>query len=135
MATGDLNIKKHGEYEFVCWYWQQGNAWGHECRLCKTGEKAGYELSKYRTRYYNRTWEKYTYQSVMYGALEEYKKQELARYIENYKYENKLKYYDMEETHDWVEKPLPRGVKKKLEEEFNNQPLWQELNNYIEEGE
>lgn len=79
MATGDLNIKKHGEYEFVCWYWQQGNAWGHECRLCKTGEKAGYELSKYRTRYYNRTWEKYTYQSVMYGALEEYKKQELSR--------------------------------------------------------
>lgn len=134
MAQGDITIHKHNEYEFICWYWETSNAWGHEVRLCKTGEQGGVELGRARVRYYNRTWEYYTYQSAMAQALENYKKQELERFIERYKYDNKLKYYDMEETHDWVEKPLPRGMKKKLTEEFNAQPLWQELEEYVKRG-
>ena len=133
MKTGDITIKKFKDYEFVCWYWETSNAWGHECRLCKTGEMAGFELSKARVRYYNRTWEAYTFQSVMYEALENYKKSELNRHLDNYKYANGLKGYNSE-TYEEFEKPFPKGVKKKLVEEFNNQTKWGEIKNFIERG-
>lgn len=133
MKTGDITIKKFKNYEFVCWYWETSNSWGHECRLCDVGEMAGIEIGKARVRYYNRTWEAYTFQSVMYEALENYKKSELDRHLENYKYSNGLKYYDTE-VHDTVEKPFPKGVKKQLVEEFNNQVKWGEIKNFIERG-
>lgn len=129
---GLMNIKEsknYKDYQFVCWYWEQGNAWGHEARLCKYGTEVG----KGRTRYYNRTWEAYTYQSVMRMALDDYKKQELERYIENYKYENNLKGWNRETSENY-EKPLPKGKRKELTEEFNNQPIWKELEDFVREG-
>lgn len=134
MKTGDITIKKFKNYEFVCWYWATSRAWGHECRLCNVGEMAGIEIGKARVRYYNRTWEAYTFQSVMYEALGNYKKSELNRYLDNYKYSNGLKGYDHEKGVEY-EKPFPKGVKKKLVEEFNNQARWEDIKNYIKRGE
>lgn len=133
MAQGNLTIHKHNEYEFVCWWWETGNAWGHEVRLVKTGKAGGCELGKARVRYYNRTWEKYTFQSAMFSALADYKKSELAKFLEDYKYNNGLKGYDMDNHLEW-EKPFPKGVKKQVIEEFEAKPIWEELENYIEEG-
>lgn len=129
-----VNIKKFKNFEFVCWGWETSNAWGHECRLCDVGERAGLEVGKYKTRYYNRTWEAYTFQSVMFGALENYKKNELENYLNNYKYLNGLKGYDREKGVEY-DKPFPRGMKKKLTEEFNANPKWEELENYVRRGE
>lgn len=134
MSTGDITIHKHDKFEFVCWSWSTSNAWGHEVRLCEVGAKAGVELSKARVRYYNRTWEMYQYQSAMYQALENYKEQELKRFIDNYKYTNGLKGWNSE-AHEEYEKPLPRGKRKELVEEFNKNPLWEELKSYVERGE
>jgi hypothetical protein len=125
----NIEIRKYKNFDFVCWYWQQGKRWGHECRLCKDGIEIGND----KTRYYNRTWEAYKYQTVMRGAIENYKKQELAREIEGYKYNNGLKGYDMDK-HEEYNKPLPRGVKAKITEEFNKQPIWEELDNFVKEG-
>ena len=111
--TGDYKLFKHGDYTFVCNYWETSRAWGHEVHLMHGLS----EVSKARVRYYNRTWEKYTFQSAMYEALENYKKIEQERYLNNYKYSNGLKYWDTE-THEEVDKPFGRGVKKKLLEEF-----------------
>lgn len=53
------------EYEFICKSANTRNGFKHECELFVNGNwKAN------ATCYYlNRTWEKYTYQSVMYSAV------------------------------------------------------------------
>ncbi len=129
MAQGNITIHKYKDYEFVCWYWDTSNAWGHECRLCKNGM----ELARGRARYYNRTWECYTFQTVMFEALENYKKQELERFIDDYKYGNGYKGYDTE-THKEFENRLPRGMKQKLEKAFEANPKWTELHDFVKDG-
>lgn len=113
MSTGKFTVYKFGDYEFASRYWETSRAWGHECYLLHEGIG---EVGKARYRYYNRTWECYTFQSVMFGALEDYKKQELERYLNNRKIELGLKGFD-EEWHEF-DKPWGRGQKKQVIEEF-----------------
>lgn len=134
---GEITIKKHGEYEFACWSWQTSNAWGHEVRLCKVGERAGVEVGKARVRYYNRTWERYTYQSAMYDALDNYEQNEQARFLSDYKYAHELKGYDADK-HEWFEKPFKRGQKAQALAEFAKTDTAKDiemLKEYIERGE
>ena len=135
--AGDMKIMKHGGYEFACWSWQTSNAWGHEVRLCKVGERAGVEVGKARVRYYNRTWEKYTYQSAMYEALENYKQNEIERFLSNYKCSHELAGYDMDK-HEWFEKPFKRGEKAQALAEFEKTEVAKDikaLKEYVERGE
>ena len=120
-----MYIYKYNEYDFVCEYWERGQAWGHKVTLCKHGQ----EVASAKIRYYNRTWEEYTYQSAMYSALENYQRQELDRYINDYKLKNGLKGFD--DNYKEFEKPLPRGMKKKLTDEFKSWPLWYQLELFI----
>lgn len=113
MSTGQFTVYKFGDYEFASRYWETSRAWGHECYLLHDGIG---EVGKARYRYYNRTWECYTFQSVMFGALEDYKKHELERYLNNRKIELGLKGFD-EDWHEF-EKPWGRGQKKQVIEEF-----------------
>lgn len=62
-------IKKEvngNEYMFVCKTWYRSNAWGHKCTLFVNKN----EYEKESCRYYNRTWECYTYQSVCIGCIQ-----------------------------------------------------------------
>ena len=130
--TGDINIKRKGDYEFACWYWETSRAWGHEVRLCKNGVEVG----RSRVRYYNRTWECYTYQSTMYGAVEDYERRERARYLERYKYNHELAGYDMEK-HELFNKPFKRGQKAQALAEFAESDIAKdikELNEFVKEG-
>lgn len=111
--TGQFTVYKFGDYEFASRYWETSRAWGHECYLLHDGIG---EVGKARYRYYNRTWECYTFQSVMFGAVDDYEKQELARYLNNRKIELGLKGFD-EEWHEF-EKPWKRGQKKQAIEDF-----------------
>lgn len=113
MSTGKFTVYKFGDYEFASRHWGTSRAWGHECYLLHDGIG---EVGKARYRYYNRTWECYTFQSVMFGALEDYKKQELERYLNNRKIELGLKGFD-EEWHEF-DKPWGRGQKKQVIEGF-----------------
>jgi hypothetical protein len=113
MSTGKFTVYKFGDYEFASRYWETSRAWGHECYLLHDGIG---EVGKARYRYYNRTWECYTFQSVMFGAIEDYKKQELARYLNNRKIELGLKGFD--EDYNEFDKPWGRGQKKQVIEEF-----------------
>lgn len=72
---------KNNKYEFVNEYWETYYAWGHKTTILKNGV----QQVEHKVRYYNRTWEYYTYQTCMYGALEELKNRELNYYIESYK--------------------------------------------------
>ena len=134
---GEITIKKHGAYEFACWSWQTSNAWGHEVRLCKVGERAGVEVGKARVRYYNRTWERYTYQSAMYSALDSYERNEQARFLSSYKCAHELAGYDMDK-HEWFEKPFKRGQKAQALAEFAKTDTAKDiemLKEYIKRGE
>ena len=137
MAQSEVKIKRSGDYEFVCWYWDTSNAWGHEVRLCKVGERAGMEVGRARVRYYNRTWEAYTYQSAMYSALEDYKQKEIKHFLEGWKLEHELKGWDYDKHEEW-EKPFKRGQQAVALAEFeatDTAKEIKELKNYIEKGE
>ena len=120
--TGEYRLYKHEDYTFVCNYWETSNAWGHEVHLIK----GLHEVSKARVRYYNRTWEKYTFQSAMFEAVENYKRDEQERYLNNYKYKHGLKYWDTD-THEEVDKPFGRGEKKQAIEEFEKSEKMAEI--------
>ena len=118
--------------EFLCRGWDTSRAWGHEVYVID----GAIEVAHYKVRYYNRTWEAYRYQSAMYGALDEYKKSELARYIRNRKIEMGLIEWDSE-AHCEIDKPFKRGQKKKLIEEFEQSELGkkiEKIKEHIHEG-
>lgn len=118
--------------DFMCRGWDTSRAWGHEVFVID----GAFEVAHYRVRYYNRTWEAYRFQSAMYGALDEYKRSELNRYLRNKKIELGLIEWDSE-THEDIEKPFKRGQKKKLIEEFEQSELCQKIEKikqHINEG-
>lgn len=115
--TGNFSIIKFNEWDFVNNYWETSNAWGHECHLLKNGS----EMAKARARYYNRTWEKYTYQSVMLEAVYNARKDHLDHYIEAYKANNDIKRFKT-------------GQKKQIEEQFDKEyPIYNELETFVKE--
>ena len=55
---------------FICSYWERRGAWGHHVELVNA--RTGAVLGAYNIRYLNRTWERFTYQTAMAGAVEAY---------------------------------------------------------------
>ena len=97
-------------WELVNEYWETSYSWGHKTTIIRNG----YDYGTYKVRYYNRTWECYTYQTCMYGAIEKTKEEELQRFIDSYKYKNNITRFK-------------RGEKQKVIEDFNNTELGKEL--------
>ena len=85
MEIRTLKIGKN-IWQLVNESWSTSRSWGHKTNVLKNG----YEYVEHKCRYINRTWERYTYQSCMFGAVEEIKERELNRFIDNYKYENNV---------------------------------------------
>ena len=73
--------KSGNVWKFVNEYWENSNGWGHKTTVFKNS----YDYEPHKVRYLNRTWEMYTYQSCMSGAVSTIYEDELNRYIENYK--------------------------------------------------
>lgn len=86
-----MEIKKYirgkNEYEFVCEYWETSQAWGHKVTMLKNG--CEYQINK--VRYYNRTWEMWTYQTAISGAIYKEIKEREKILINDYKYNNGIK--------------------------------------------
>ncbi len=85
MEIRKLRIGKN-TWELINETWENSRAWGHKTNVLKNGV----EYASHRCRYYNRTWEMYTYQSCMFGAIAEIKNEKLASFIDNYKQENNI---------------------------------------------
>lgn len=56
--------------------WETSRAWGHEVSVMMGGRGA-----KHRTTYYNRTWERWAYESCLYSALEDIMQNEIDRAV------------------------------------------------------
>lgn len=76
-----MRIFEYKNFKIVGETYETSNSWGHKAVVFK----GDYELAKSKIRYYNRTWERYTYQSVILDALYEAIKKRECRLIAHYK--------------------------------------------------
>lgn len=90
--------------------WSNSNGWGHKTTVIRNS----YSYDPHKVRYHNRTWEMYTYQTCMSGAISTIYVDELRHYVDNYKYTNNIDRF----------KP---GEKEKVIEAFNKTDLGQDL--------
>ena len=86
MEIRRVNGKKGNKIELVNESWSTSKNWGHKTNVIVNG----YDYGKYKVRYYNRTWESYTFQSCMSGAIAKVMRYNITRYLENYKYTNNI---------------------------------------------
>ena len=67
MQSRTINVNEK-DYTFICAYRSNRSGFVHECEL-----HIGAQVFESKCQYYNRTWEPYTYHSVMCSALYEYR--------------------------------------------------------------
>ena len=86
MEIRKIKCKSGNEYNIVNEYWETSHAWGHKSTLIAPWG----EVESHKVRYYNRTWEKYTYESCMSGLIETILEDNLKSYITEYKEKNDI---------------------------------------------
>ena len=86
MEIRRVNGKKGNKIELVNESWSTSKNWGHKTNVIVNG----YDYGTYKVRYCNRTWESYTFQSCMTGAIAKVMRYNITRYLENYKYTNNI---------------------------------------------
>ena len=77
----------NNEYEFVNSYRSNRSGFVHETQLFKNGQLIG----EYKQQYYNRTWESYTYQTVMKAVVRILLDIEFEEFKDAYKRHNNIK--------------------------------------------
>lgn len=84
----EIRNKKIGNnnWQLINESWQKGYSWGHRTIVFKNG----YEMAEHKCRYYNRTWESYTYETCMLCAIDDIEETEKRIFIKNYKYKNDI---------------------------------------------
>lgn len=75
--TGRRDFELDNQYRITCWTYETRYSWGHYAELYQNGSRI--DDTKYT--YYNRTWESYTYQSIIHGLIDKAKLPETYRKI------------------------------------------------------
>ena len=86
MEIKKIICKSGREYNIVNETWETSRAWGHKSTLVAPWG----EVESHKVRYYNRTWESYTYQTCMCGLLDTILEDNLKSYITQYKEKNDI---------------------------------------------
>ena len=86
MEIKKIICKNGREYNIINEYWETSRAWGHKSTLIAPWG----EVESHKVRYYNRTWERYTYESCMSGLIETILEDNLKSYITQYKEKNDI---------------------------------------------
>ena len=86
MEIKKIICKNGREYNIVNETWETSRAWGHKSTLVAPWG----EVESHKVRYYNRTWESYTYESCMSGLLNSILENDLKDYITQYKEKNDI---------------------------------------------
>ena len=86
MEIKKIICKSGREYNIVNETWETSRAWGHKSTLIAPWG----EVESHKVRYYNRTWERYTYESCMSGLIETILEDNLKSYITQYKEKNDI---------------------------------------------
>lgn len=110
MELRKIKCKSGNEYNIVNEYWETSRAWGHKSTLL-----ASYgDVATHKTRYYNRTWESYTYQSCMSALISNELESNLKSYMAQYK-----------DTHDI--KRATTEIKEQIKKEWQQKEYVQDL--------
>ena len=86
MEIKKIICKSGREYNIVNETWETSRAWGHKSTLIAPWG----EVESHKVRYYNRTWESYTYETCMLCAIDEIEETEKNKFINDYKYQNNI---------------------------------------------
>ena len=86
MEIKKIICKSGREYNIINEYWETSRAWGHKSTLVAPWG----EVESHKVRYYNRTWERYTYESCMSGLINTILEDNLKSYITRYKEKNDI---------------------------------------------
>ena len=97
-------------YNIVNEYWETSRAWGHKSTLVAQWG----EIESRKVRYYNRTWESYTYQTCMSGLLDSILENDFKNYITREKENNGIA-------------RLTKGKKAELEQKWSDNSYIQDL--------
>lgn len=110
MEIKKIICKSGNEYNIVNEYWETSNSWGHKSTLIAPWG----EVESKKVRYYNRTWESYTYQHCM-------------RYLLGTILENNLKSYITQVKEIRGITRLLKGTREEIENDWNNKEYIQDL--------
>ncbi len=112
MEIRKIKCKSGNEYNIVNEYWETSRAWGHKSTLVAPWG----EVESRKVRYYNRTWESYTYQNCMSGLLDTILENNLKSYIAQIKevrgITRLLKSTREEIENDWNKKEYTQDLKE-----------------------
>ena len=112
MEIRKIKCKSGNEYNIVNEYWETSNSWGHKSTLIAPWG----EVESRKVRYYNRTWESYTYQNCMSGLLDTILENNLKSYIAQIKevrgITRLLKSTREEIENDWNKKEYIQDLKE-----------------------
>lgn len=110
MEIRKIKCKSGNEYNIVNEYWETSNSWGHKSTLIAPWG----EVESHKVRYYNRTWESYTYQTCMSGLLDTILENNLKSYIAQIKEVRGIT-------------RLLKGTREEIENDWNKKEYIQDL--------
>ena len=110
MEIRRIKCKSGNEYNIVNETWETSRAWGHKSTLVAPWG----EVESRKVRYYNRTWESYTYQTCMSGLLDTILENNLKSYIAQIKEVRGIT-------------RLLKGTREEIENDWNKKEYIQDL--------
>lgn len=110
MEIRKIKCKSGNEYNIVNETWETSRAWGHKSTLVAPWG----EVESRKVRYYNRTWESYTYQTCMSGLLDTILENNLKSYIAQIKEVRGIT-------------RLLKGTREEIENDWNKKEYIQDL--------
>ena len=110
MEIRKIKCKSGNEYNIVNETWETSNSWGHKSTLIAPWG----EVESRKVRYYNRTWESYTYQTCMSGLLDTILENNLKSYIAQIKEVRGIT-------------RLLKGTREEIENDWNKKEYIQDL--------
>lgn len=105
MANDKMFTINGNEYLFINSFRKNRSGFVHETELMRNN----WIIGTYKIQYYNRTWESYTYQSVMRGCVSKLLEQCREAYKTAWKADHEIK-------------RLTESKRKEMEEELENNP-------------
>ena len=99
MEVRDVKVRGTN-FRFVCESWSNSRAWGHRVVIFENGR----EVDEAKIRYYNRTWECYTYQSCMQKVVRQLLEHRKERVINDYKYMNNISRLTQKKKEELIKK-------------------------------
>ena len=110
MEIRKIKCKSGNEYNIINETWETSRAWGHKSTLIAPWG----EVESRKVRYYNRTWESYTYQTCMSGLLDTILENNLKSYIAQIKEVRGIT-------------RLLKGTREEIENDWNKKEYIQDL--------